>query len=70
MSKQHTAQRAGPAHNQAACPYLNQTGAQAVLNWDGVLAALAAAELPAELQAELRQLQLKPGAPDVSAAAR
>jgi hypothetical protein len=45
--------------NQAGCPYLNQTGSDAVLNWANVLASIELLSLPQSLQAELRQLQLQ-----------
>jgi hypothetical protein len=56
-------QQATKSHNQAGCPYLNQTGAEAVLDWITVLAKIDPAALPSDLQAELRQLQIKSGAP-------
>jgi hypothetical protein len=45
--------------NQAGCPYLNQTGSDAVLNWVNILASIDQVSLPQSLQAELRQLQLQ-----------
>ena len=47
--------------NQAGCPYLNQTGADAVLNWANVLASIDRLSLPQNLQVELQQLQLQAG---------
>jgi len=45
--------------NQAGCPYLNQTGSDAVLNWANILASIDYISLPQSLQLELRQLQLQ-----------
>ena len=68
MISQCSIQRATKSHNRAGCPYLNQAGADAVLNWSSVLAGIDPAALPSELQAELRKLQLKSSAAGVSAA--
>jgi hypothetical protein len=70
MIYQHSLQRDTKSHNQAGCPYLNQSGAEAVLDWSNVLAGIDLAALPSELQAELRRLQLKSGTGDLSAATR
>ena len=70
MISQHSIQRATASHNRAGCPYLNQAGAGAVLDWRSVLAGIAPAALPSELQAELRKLQLKSSAVGVSAASQ
>jgi hypothetical protein len=63
MSPQSSIQQPAKSHNQAGCPYLNQTGAEAVLDWSSVLAGIDLAALPSDLQAELHQLQLKSGTP-------
>ena len=70
MIAQHTMQQAITSHNQAGCPYLNQTGVEAVLDWSSVLAGIDPAALPSELQAELHRLQIKSSTADFSAAAR
>jgi hypothetical protein len=54
-------QRSTKSRKQVGCPYLNQTGADAVVDWISVLAGIDPAALPSELQSELRQLQLKSG---------
>ena len=46
-----------PTHNQSGCPYLNQTGYDAVQSWAQVLAQIDLQSLPADLQAELQQLR-------------
>jgi hypothetical protein len=63
MISQPSIQRSTKSRNQAGCPYLNQTGAEAVLDWINVLAGIDPAALPSELQSELRRLQIKSGAP-------
>jgi hypothetical protein len=63
MSSQPAIQRSTKSHNQSGCPYLNQTGAEAVLDWASVLAGIDPAALPSELQSELRRLQLKSSMP-------
>ena len=70
MIYQYSIQRATASHNRAGCPYLNQAGADAVLDWSSVLAGIDPAALPSELQAELRKLQLKSSAAGVSAASQ
>jgi len=70
MIYQRSVQRATQARNRAGCPYQNQTGVDAVLNWTSVLTGIDPAALTPELQAELRRLQLKSGDADVSAASR
>ena len=55
--------------NQAGCPYRNQTGADAVLNWANVLASIDRLSLPQSLQVELQQLQLQAGLRELSATA-
>jgi hypothetical protein len=45
-------------HNQVGCPYLNQTGYDAVQDWAHVLARIDPHLLSVELQVELLQLQL------------
>ena len=70
MISQPSIQRASASHNCAGCPYLNQAGADAVLDWSSVLAGIDPAALPSELQAELRKLQLKSSAAGVSAASQ
>ena len=54
MIYQYSIQRATASHNRAGCPYLNQAGADAVLDWSSVLAGIDPAALPSELQAELQ----------------
>jgi hypothetical protein len=49
---------ATPTHNQAGCPYLNQTGCEAVKDWAQVLARLDLLTLQPDLQVELKRLQL------------
>lgn len=44
--------------NQLGCPYLHQTGHQAVRDWANVLASIDTRALPPELQNELRMLRL------------
>ena len=63
MISQPSIQRSTKSHNQDGCPYLNQAGTDAVLDWISVLAGIDLAALPSELQSELRQLQLKSGIP-------
>jgi hypothetical protein len=63
MNSQSSSQRSTKSRNQAGCPYLNQTGADAVLDWINVLAGIDPAALPSELQSELHQLQLKSSTP-------
>src|SRR5215475_5229585 len=46
-------------HNQAGCPYLNQSGEQAVLNWAHILGEIDPQTLPPNLQAELLQLRAR-----------
>jgi hypothetical protein len=53
--------------NQAGCPYLNQTGADAVLDWANVLASIDRVSLPQSLQLELQQLQLQSGPGELAA---
>ena len=62
MISQHSMPLATRSRNRAGCPYLNQIGADAVLNWVSVLAGIDPATLPSELRAELGRLQLKSGA--------
>lgn len=45
--------------NRDGCPYLNQTGYDAVLDWANVLASIDCVSLPQSLQLELLQLQLQ-----------
>jgi hypothetical protein len=68
MVHQRSGRRATTAHNQAGCPYLNQTGEDAVLDWASVLAGIDLTTLPADLRAELHQLQLRSAGADLSAA--
>jgi hypothetical protein len=63
MSSRPSIQRSTKSRNQAGCPYLNQTGADAVLDWVSVLAGIDPAALPSELQSELRQLKLQSSTP-------
>jgi hypothetical protein len=70
MSYQKSAHQPTRARNRAGCPYLNQTGADAVLDWANVLAGIDPAALPSEIQTELRRLQLKSGAAHSSASSR
>ena len=58
MAKGETSSGAMPTHNQAGCPYLNQTGREAVKDWARVLARIDLSALLPELQVELRHLQL------------
>lgn len=44
-------------HNQMGCPYLNQTGAEAIYEWASVLANIDIESLPPQLQTELQQLR-------------
>src|SRR5215217_6318095 len=53
MISQHSMPLATRSRNRAGCPYLNQAGADAVLNWVSVLAGIDPATLPSELRAEL-----------------
>jgi hypothetical protein len=52
-----TRHSATATHNQAGCPYLNQTGYDAVQEWAQVLARIDMRTLPPELQLELQRLQ-------------
>jgi hypothetical protein len=54
------------ARNQAGCPYLHQTGRDAVQNWAYVLASIELVTLPADLQLELQDLRLKDSGADTS----
>jgi hypothetical protein len=54
-------------HNQAGCPYLDQTGADAVLNWAHILASIDRLLLPENLRIELQQLQLQAGLRELAA---
>jgi hypothetical protein len=51
--------KATETHNQAGCPYLNQTGRDAVQDWASALARIDPTTLAADLQAELQQLQTR-----------
>jgi hypothetical protein len=53
--------------NQAGCPYLHQTGRDAVQNWAHVLANIDLVTLPADLQTELQHLRLKDAGADMPA---
>jgi hypothetical protein len=46
-------------HNRAGCPYLNQTGNDAVQDWASVLVSIDPKTLAADLRAELQQLQTR-----------
>ena len=70
MIYQRLIQRTPKARNRAGCPYLNQNGVDAVLDWNSVLAGIDPAALPSELQSELHRLRLKSGAADLSATVR
>jgi hypothetical protein len=69
MRRIDISRNASQTHNHAGCPYLNQTGREAVQDWSDVLASIDLAALPAELQAELQLLRLKCASADVSALA-
>jgi len=58
MAHRNSSKRAA-MHNRMGCPFLNQTGKDAVLEWGNVLARIDLLALPPELQAELEQLRLK-----------
>ena len=53
----NTTAKTSDTHNQLGCPYLNQSGAEAVLDWASVLAAIETAELTPELHSQLQQLR-------------
>jgi hypothetical protein len=55
--------------NQAGCPYLNQIGADAVLNWANILASIDRLLLPENLQIELQQLLFEAGLRELAATA-
>ena len=46
-------------HNQFGCPYLDQSGAEAVLDWASVLASIDPANLAPELRSQLQQLRVR-----------
>jgi hypothetical protein len=58
MTHRNSSKRAA-MHNRMGCPFLNQTGKDAVLDLGNVLARIDLLGLPPELQAELEQLRLK-----------
>ena len=55
--RNHPATPATETHNFRGCPYLLQTGPDAVVDWARVLADIDLTALSPDLQAELRQLQ-------------
>jgi hypothetical protein len=57
MVQAKTSSGATPTHNQAGCPYLNQTGCEGVKDWAHVLARIDLRALLPDLQIELRRLQ-------------
>jgi hypothetical protein len=57
-------------HNQAGCPYLNQTGSDAVRDWASVLASIDLTTLTADIQAELQQLRMRCVGADTFASVR
>ena len=57
MSGTTSVQRALPTHNRAGCPYLNQTGREAVQHWAVVLMEIDPQSLPPDLRIELQQLR-------------
>jgi hypothetical protein len=57
MTRLDTSRNAAQTHNQAGCPYLYQTGHEAVQEWPNVLAAIDLLALPTDLQAELLELR-------------
>jgi hypothetical protein len=59
MAHRNSSKRAAAMHNRMGCPFLNQTGKDAVLDWGNVLTRIDLLALPPELQAELEQLRLK-----------
>jgi hypothetical protein len=69
MRRIDNSRNASQTHNQAGCPYLNQTGREAVQDWSHVLASIDLVMLPAELQAELQLLRSKCAGADMSASA-
>jgi hypothetical protein len=70
MIQATTSNAATATHNQAGCPYLNQTGCEAVKDWASVLARIDLPALPPDLQLELRRLQQGWSCVDSSTAAR
>lgn len=54
----HPVVPAAETHNRFGCPYLAQTGPDAILDWARVLANIDLAALSPDLQDELRRLQL------------
>jgi len=69
MIRQRSARQPSKTHNRAGCPYRDQTGKDAVLDWAGVLAGIDLPALPAELQVELQQLRLRYAIADLPGAA-
>jgi len=57
MSRSHSQDDSSASHNQAGCPYLSQSGFDAVQRWAQVLDQIDPETLPAELQYELRLLR-------------
>lgn len=57
MSHSNSQDYSSVSHNQAGCPYLNQSGFDAVQKWAQVLDQIDPQTLPAELQHELRLLR-------------
>ena len=60
MTRTNQPDGASETHNQVGCPYQNQSGEQAVLNWVHILAEIDVRTLPPDLQLELRQLCFRP----------
>ena len=58
MQLEQFAAPAAQHHNHLGCPYLNQTGSQAVRDWTNVLASIDTRALPPELERELTRLRL------------
>jgi hypothetical protein len=57
MSRSNNQDYSSASHNQAGCPYLNQSGFDAVQRWAQVLEQIDPQILPVELQQELRLLR-------------
>jgi hypothetical protein len=59
MAQIYTLSGAADTHNQAGCPFWNQTLRDVVQDWTTVLGKIDFRLLPPELQGELQQLQVK-----------
>jgi hypothetical protein len=59
MAQIYTLNSAADTHNQAGCPFWNQTLRDVVQDWTTVLGKIDFRSLPPDLQGELQQLELK-----------